>query len=83
LFYLRQQATALKEMEFILHHGKLITMGTQAAALAGLDGDHVYRAPTVSEGGMGEWDDVVVAHSLTRRVPQSENIQLALSALSK
>ena len=34
---LRQQATALKEKEFNLHHGNLMTVGTQAAVLAGLD----------------------------------------------
>merc|ERR1712129_508751 len=34
---LKQQATALKEKEFILHHSNLMTVGTQAAVLAGLD----------------------------------------------
>lgn len=34
---LRQQATALKEKEFKLHHENLMTVGTQAAVLAGLD----------------------------------------------
>lgn len=34
---LRQQATALKEKEFNLHNGNLMTVGTQAAVLAGLD----------------------------------------------
>mmetsp|Transcript_38047 Transcript_38047/g.92572 ORF Transcript_38047/g.92572 Transcript_38047/m.92572 type:complete len:284 (-) Transcript_38047:82-933(-) len=34
---LKQQATALKEKEFNLHHTNLMTVGTQAAVLAGLD----------------------------------------------
>lgn len=34
---LKQQATALKEKEFSLHHNNLMTVGTQAAVLAGLD----------------------------------------------
>lgn len=34
---LKQQATALKEKEFNLHHSNLMTVGTQAAVLAGLD----------------------------------------------
>jgi len=34
---LKQQATALKEKEFQLHHTNLMTVGTQAAVLAGLD----------------------------------------------
>ena len=34
---LKQQATALKEKEFKLHHENLMTVGTQAAVLAGLD----------------------------------------------
>eukprot|EP00980_Cylindrotheca_fusiformis_P008144 scaffold1727_cov133-Cylindrotheca_fusiformis.AAC.47 len=33
----KQQATALKEKEFNLHHSNLMTVGTQAAVLAGLD----------------------------------------------
>lgn len=33
----KQQATALKEKEFSLHHNNLMTVGTQAAVLAGLD----------------------------------------------
>ena len=34
---LKQQATALKEKEFNLHHSNLMTVGTQAAVLAGLN----------------------------------------------
>eukprot|EP00538_Stauroneis_constricta_P013570 CAMPEP_0119548168 /NCGR_PEP_ID=MMETSP1352-20130426/2149_1 /TAXON_ID=265584 /ORGANISM="Stauroneis constricta, Strain CCMP1120" /LENGTH=319 /DNA_ID=CAMNT_0007593357 /DNA_START=204 /DNA_END=1163 /DNA_ORIENTATION=- len=34
---MKQQATALKEKEFNLHHSNLMTVGTQAAVLAGLD----------------------------------------------
>ena len=34
---LKQQATALKEKEFQLHHNNLMTVGTQAAVLAALD----------------------------------------------
>mmetsp|Transcript_9620 Transcript_9620/g.12705 ORF Transcript_9620/g.12705 Transcript_9620/m.12705 type:complete len:302 (-) Transcript_9620:122-1027(-) len=34
---LKQQATALKEKEFNLHHTNFMTVGTQAAVLAGLD----------------------------------------------
>jgi len=34
---LKQQATALKEKEFKLHQENLMTVGTQAAVLAGLD----------------------------------------------
>lgn len=34
---LKQQATALKEKEFKLHHENFMTVGTQAAVLAGLD----------------------------------------------
>lgn len=34
---MKQQATALKEKEFNLHHSNLMTIGTQAAVLAGLD----------------------------------------------
>lgn len=34
---LKQQATALKEKEFHLHHSNLMTVGTQAAVLAALD----------------------------------------------
>lgn len=34
---LKQQATALKEKEFNLHHNNFMTVGTQAAVLAGLD----------------------------------------------
>lgn len=34
---LRQQAVSLKEKEFNLHHSNLMTVGTQAAVLAGLD----------------------------------------------
>ena len=33
----KQQATALKEKEFSLHHNNMMTVGTQAAVLAGLD----------------------------------------------
>mmetsp|Transcript_1743 Transcript_1743/g.4202 ORF Transcript_1743/g.4202 Transcript_1743/m.4202 type:complete len:260 (+) Transcript_1743:399-1178(+) len=33
----KQQATALKEKEFNLHHNNFMTIGTQAAVLAGLD----------------------------------------------
>lgn len=33
----KQQATALKEKEFNLHHENFMTVGTQAAVLAGLD----------------------------------------------
>ena len=33
---LKQQATALKEKEFNLHHSNFMTVGTQAAVLAGL-----------------------------------------------
>ena len=33
----KQQATALKEKEFTLHHNNFMTVGTQAAVLAGLD----------------------------------------------
>lgn len=32
---IRQSATSLKEKEFILHHGNLTTVGTQAAVIAG------------------------------------------------
>ena len=35
--HLKQQATALKEKEFQLHHSNLMTVGTQAAVLASLD----------------------------------------------
>ena len=35
--HLKQQATALKEKEFQLHHSNLMTVGTQAAVLAALD----------------------------------------------
>lgn len=35
--HVKQQATALKEKEFNLHHSNLMTVGTQAAVLAGLD----------------------------------------------
>lgn len=35
--HLKQQATALKEKEFNLHHENFMTVGTQAAVLAGLD----------------------------------------------
>ena len=34
---IKQQATSLKEKEFNLHHSNLMTVGTQAAVLAGLD----------------------------------------------
>jgi hypothetical protein len=34
---LKQQAVSLKEKEFNLHHSNLMTVGTQAAVLAGLD----------------------------------------------
>jgi hypothetical protein len=34
---IKQSATALKEKEFSLHHSNLMTVGTQAAVLAGLD----------------------------------------------
>ncbi|KAI2490086.1 hypothetical protein MHU86_24482 [Fragilaria crotonensis] len=34
---MKQQATALKEKEFNLHHTNFMTVGTQAAVLAGLD----------------------------------------------
>jgi hypothetical protein len=34
---LKQQATALKEKEFNLHHSNFMTVGTQAAVLAGLN----------------------------------------------
>jgi hypothetical protein len=34
---IKQSATALKEKEFSLHHNNLMTVGTQAAVLAGLD----------------------------------------------
>ena len=34
---LKQQATALKEKEFQLHHSNLMTVGTQAAVVAALD----------------------------------------------
>jgi len=34
---IKQQATALKEKEFNLHHSNMMTIGTQAAVLAGLD----------------------------------------------
>ena len=35
--HLKQQAVSLKEKEFKLHHENLMTVGTQAAVLAGLD----------------------------------------------
>mmetsp|Transcript_31945 Transcript_31945/g.39165 ORF Transcript_31945/g.39165 Transcript_31945/m.39165 type:complete len:285 (-) Transcript_31945:33-887(-) len=52
---LKQQATALKEKEFNLHHSNLMTVGTQAAVLAGLDVTMFieFQPPHNSEWGSG------------------------------
>lgn len=50
---LKQQATALKEKEFNLHHSNLMTVGTQAAVLASLDITMLveFTAPSDTEWG--------------------------------
>jgi len=50
----KQQATALKEKEFQLHHSNLMTVGTQAAVLASLDVTMFieFQPPHDSEWGM-------------------------------
>mmetsp|Transcript_4199 Transcript_4199/g.6369 ORF Transcript_4199/g.6369 Transcript_4199/m.6369 type:complete len:283 (-) Transcript_4199:64-912(-) len=52
---LKQQATALKEKEFNLHHSNLMTVGTQAAVLAGLDITMFieFQPPPNSDWGVG------------------------------
>jgi hypothetical protein len=50
---LKQQATALKEKEFKLHHENLMTVGTQAAVLAGLD---VTMLIELNPSPESEWD---------------------------
>jgi len=51
---LKQQATALKEKEFNLHHSNLMTVGTQAAVLAGLDITMFVEFSPASNGDWGE-----------------------------
>ena len=51
---LKQQATALKEKEFNLHHSNLMTVGTQAAVLAGLD---ITMFIEFSPPGEAEWGE--------------------------
>lgn len=62
---LKQQATALKEKEFSLHHNNLMTVGTQAAVLAGLDITMFieFNPPDNHAWGM-EWHQQVLARSL-------------------
>ncbi|KAG7347367.1 hypothetical protein IV203_016072 [Nitzschia inconspicua] len=50
----RQQATALKEKEFNLHHSNMMTVGTQAAVLAGLD---ITMFIEFNPPGNSEWGD--------------------------
>ena len=59
---LKQQATALKEKEFNLHHSNLMTVGTQAAVLAGLDITMFIEFNPPHEGEWGE--HVVVARAI-------------------
>lgn len=58
---LKQQATALKEKEFNLHHSNLMTVGTQAAVLAGLDMTMFveFNPPPNSE-----WNPEIIGRSL-------------------
>ncbi|EED87754.1 predicted protein, partial [Thalassiosira pseudonana CCMP1335] len=58
---LKQQATALKEKEFNLHHNNFMTVGTQAAVLAGLDVTMFieFQPPPNSE-----WQFVIIPRTL-------------------
>jgi len=53
---LKQQATALKEKEFNLHHSNLMTVGTQAAVLAGLDITMFIEFNPPNENQWGEYE---------------------------
>lgn len=57
----KQQATALKEKEFQLHHSNLMTVGTQAAVLASLDVTMFieFQPPPDSEWGLGGYTYLV------------------------
>mmetsp|Transcript_16735 Transcript_16735/g.25079 ORF Transcript_16735/g.25079 Transcript_16735/m.25079 type:complete len:286 (-) Transcript_16735:343-1200(-) len=61
---LKQQATALKEKEFKLHHENLMTVGTQAAVLAGLDVTMLIELTPSSDS---EW---VMLHSTLWFIPR-------------
>jgi hypothetical protein len=54
---LKQQATALKEKEFNLHHSNLMTVGTQAAVLAGLDITMFIEFTPQPDSAWGEYAD--------------------------
>lgn len=58
---LKQQATALKEKEFTLHHSNLMTVGTQAAVLAGLD---VTMFIEFNPPPNSEWDPEMIGRTL-------------------
>lgn len=57
----KQQATALKEKEFTLHHNNFMTVGTQAAVLAGLD---VTMFIEFQPPPNGEWAYIMIPRTL-------------------
>jgi hypothetical protein len=59
---LRQQAVSLKEKEFNLHHSNLMTVGTQAAVLAGLD---ITMFIEFTPAPVSEWNYVIVPRVLS------------------
>lgn len=58
---LKQQATALKEKEFNLHHNNFMTVGTQAAVLAGLDVTMFIEFQPPSNN---EWSFIIIPRTL-------------------
>jgi hypothetical protein len=62
---LKQQATALKEKEFNLHHNNFMTVGTQAAVLAGLDVTmFIEFQPPPNDEWVREWCSVLLYYVL-------------------
>jgi hypothetical protein len=59
---LRQQAVSLKEKEFNLHHSNLMTVGTQAAVLAGLD---ITMFIEFTPAPVSEWKFAIVPRMLS------------------
>jgi hypothetical protein len=55
---LKQQAVSLKEKEFNLHHTNLMTVGTQASVLAGLDITMFIEFQPAPDGDWGPYENV-------------------------
>jgi hypothetical protein len=62
----KQQATALKEKEFNLHHSNLMTVGTQAAVLAGLDITMFIEFNPPFDGTYSDWPRLAQAYHVPR-----------------